>query len=108
MLILTRKKGESFFIGDDIELIISDISGDQVKIGIKAPNSYKILRKELVQTIENNRLAASGPGTKEVRGLLERIKKNSPSGAAPSKPAGEGRPASQEASAGSAGPKEQP
>lgn len=74
MLILTRKRGESFLINDDIELVISDISGDQVKIGIKAPASYKILRKELVQTIETNRLAAKPPSATEMHTLVEHLK----------------------------------
>lgn len=84
MLILTRKKGESFLINDDIELIISDISGDQVKIGIKAPTKYKVLRKELVtQTIESNRQAIKDTGAAEMRGLIARMKKESAAGEKP-------------------------
>lgn len=67
MLILTRKAGESFLINDEIELVVTEISGDQVKIGIKAPSCYKILRKELVQTIESNRQAAQGADRDTVR-----------------------------------------
>ena len=80
MLILTRKRGESFLINDDIELVISDISGDQVKIGIKAPASYKILRKELVQTIETNRLATKGPSAVQMHSLMEQLKRSRPEG----------------------------
>lgn len=61
MLVLTRKKEESILIGDDIEIIITDISDDKVKIGIKAPKSMKIFRKELILEVENeNKNAAAG------------------------------------------------
>ena len=47
MLILSRKVGERILIGDDIEVLISSISGSQVKVGIEAPKSIVILRDEL-------------------------------------------------------------
>ncbi len=53
MLVLTRKKDESLVIGEDIEIIITDISEDKVKIGIKAPKKVKVFRKELIQAVEN-------------------------------------------------------
>ena len=52
MLIITRKKGESLMIGDDIEIIISKIDDGSVKIGIKAPRDIEILRKELYEEVE--------------------------------------------------------
>ncbi|MHB1392776.1 MAG: carbon storage regulator CsrA [Clostridia bacterium] len=53
MLVLTRKKDECIVIGDDIEIIITDIYEDKVKIGIKAPKSLKVFRKELLEEVEN-------------------------------------------------------
>lgn len=53
MLIITRKKGESLMIGNDIEIIISKIDDGSVKIGIKAPKDVNILRKELYEEVEN-------------------------------------------------------
>ena len=47
MLILTRKIGESIWINDEIEIIITEVKGDQVKIGINAPRTMEILRGEL-------------------------------------------------------------
>lgn len=47
MLILTRKQGEAFLIGGEIEVSISEINGDRVRIAIQAPKNVKILRKEL-------------------------------------------------------------
>ena len=52
MLIITRKKGESLMIGDDIEITISKIEDGSVKIGIKAPMDVTILRKELYEQVE--------------------------------------------------------
>jgi carbon storage regulator len=52
MLIITRKKGESIMIGDDIEIIISKIDDGSIKIGIKAPKDLTILRKELYEQVE--------------------------------------------------------
>ena len=57
MLVLTRKKGESIRIGDDIEITISSIKGDQVKIGIDAPKNVEIHRKEVWLEIQNENTA---------------------------------------------------
>ncbi len=54
MLVIKRKVSESILIGDDIELIISEISQDKVKIAINAPKDVKITRKELAETCEFN------------------------------------------------------
>lgn len=60
MLVLTRKKGENIFIGDDIEVSIIGIDGDRVRIGIEAPMELEILREELLdETKELNRQAAN-------------------------------------------------
>lgn len=60
MLVLTRKKGESFFIGDDIEIIILEHQGDKIKIGIDAPRKLPVLRRELLEAATNfNREAAA-------------------------------------------------
>jgi carbon storage regulator len=59
MLVLTRKNGETIFIGDAIQLTIMEIKGDQVKLGIQAPANVKVYRQEVYQAIqEENRLAA--------------------------------------------------
>ena len=58
MLILTRKKGESVKIGDEIEIFITEVKVDKVRIGISAPENMKITRTELYLTVENNKEAA--------------------------------------------------
>ena len=58
MLVIKRKVSESILIGDDIEIIISEISQDKVKIAINAPKDIRITRKELAETCEFNMLAS--------------------------------------------------
>lgn len=53
MLIITRKKGQSLMIGDDIEITVSKLDDGSVKLGIQAPKNVTILRKELYEEIEN-------------------------------------------------------
>ena len=48
MLILTRRIGETLLIGEDIEVNVLDVRGQQVRFGIAAPKDVKVLRKELV------------------------------------------------------------
>jgi carbon storage regulator len=56
MLVLTRKLKEAIQIGDDIEIKILSVDGDQIKIGIDAPKNIEIHRKEVYLAIqqENN------------------------------------------------------
>ena len=64
MLILSRKIDESIVIGDDVEVSIVDIKGDQVKLGIKAPKDVKVYRQEVFTAIQNENKAAAQTGTK--------------------------------------------
>lgn len=48
MLILTRRTGESIMIGDDVVVTVLGIKGNQVRIGIAAPDEVIILREELI------------------------------------------------------------
>lgn len=52
MLALSRKKGESIIINNNIEVTILEIKGDQIKIGIDAPKSVPIYRKEIYGQIK--------------------------------------------------------
>ncbi len=60
MLALDRKKDESIFVGDDIEILVIDIRGPKVRLGINAPNNIKIHRKEVYQAIKREKLSAVG------------------------------------------------
>lgn len=59
MLALSRKPGESVIIGNDIEITILEVKGEQVKVGIKAPQSVAIYRKELFEQIQESNREAS-------------------------------------------------
>ena len=59
MLALSRKPGESVVIGNDIEITILEVKGEQVKVGIKAPQSVAIYRKELFEQIQDSNREAS-------------------------------------------------
>ena len=60
MLALTRKRGESIIIGDNIEIVVIGIQGDQVKLGINAPRDIPVNRREIYeQIVESNKTAAS-------------------------------------------------
>ncbi|MDL2327154.1 carbon storage regulator CsrA [Ruminococcaceae bacterium OttesenSCG-928-A11] len=83
MLILTRKTGQGFTIGDDIEITITEVSGDKVRVGINAPKQVKILRSELTETVEQNVKAAAGPAAGSLRALAKGLQKVHP---APPKP----------------------
>lgn len=59
MLVLTRKPRESVIIGDDIEVTVVEVRGDQVRLGIEAPRRLPVYRKEIYLEIrEANELAA--------------------------------------------------
>ncbi|MDM5332435.1 carbon storage regulator CsrA [Ureibacillus composti] len=51
MLVLSRKIGETIWIGEDVEIIISEVKGEQVKIGIRAPRRIEVVRGELRKDI---------------------------------------------------------
>lgn len=74
MLVLTRKRNESIMIGDEIELVVVDIHGDQVKLGIRAPRTVAVHRKEVYEEIQReNVLAAEGkpPALSDLGKLLK-------------------------------------
>lgn len=59
MLILTRKIGETITVGDRIKIVVVDIKGKQVRLGVEAPQETAIFRQELYQKIQaENRQAA--------------------------------------------------
>lgn len=59
MLVLSRQRDETIMIGDDIEITVVDIRGDKVRLGITAPNTIPVHRKEVYEAIQReNREAA--------------------------------------------------
>ncbi|MFT6625305.1 MAG: carbon storage regulator CsrA [Cycloclasticus sp.] len=55
MLILTRKVGESLIIGDDVSIIVLGVKGNQVRIGVDAPQSVSVHREEIYNKIQDEK-----------------------------------------------------
>lgn len=71
MLALSRKQGESIVIGNNIEITVLEAKGDQVKIGISAPKSVPVYRKEIYAQIrEENREAVANLDVESLKKLL--------------------------------------
>ncbi len=72
MLALTRKKGESLVINNNIEITVLEIRGDQIKIGISAPKDVPIYRKEVhLQIQKENEAALSIDSLEALNDLLD-------------------------------------
>ena len=79
MLVLARRLNQSIIIGNDIEIVIVDIKGDQVKIGIKAPKTVSIHRAEIHQEIQDENIQAKNVQIKpEDLGKISDILKKKP------------------------------
>ncbi len=72
MLVLTRKGNQSIMIGDEIEISVLAIMGEKVRIGIEAPRSIPVFRKEVYLDIQRER--AEGDDSSEVGKALDRLK----------------------------------
>ena len=52
MLVLSRQRDESIFIGDNIKITVVDIRGDKVRLGIEAPTEIPVHRQEVYEAIQ--------------------------------------------------------
>ena len=59
MLVLSRKKNESIVINDDITIVVVEIRGDKVRLGVEAPKEVPVHRREVFDAIRRNEAAAS-------------------------------------------------
>ena len=71
MLILTRKLGENIRIGDRIKIIILDVKGGQVKLGIDAPPNVSVHREEIYERIRDENRRASGISAKAIKEVAQ-------------------------------------
>ncbi|MBC7075357.1 MAG: carbon storage regulator CsrA [Syntrophomonadaceae bacterium] len=72
MLILTRKVNEAIMIGDQIEIMVVEVSGDQVKLGIKAPRDIPVYREEVYDSIRRENVSAVYKGEESIEQLLKK------------------------------------
>jgi carbon storage regulator len=73
MLVLTRKLNESIMIGDDVEICLLEIKGDRIRLGIKAPRSVPVHRKEVYEEIKRANEEAARSSVENVRAIDELI-----------------------------------
>jgi carbon storage regulator len=78
MLVIRRRVGETLVISDNIEVEILDVSGSQVKVGIRAPRSVSVVRKEILVVGEQNRAAARAIPGEELEEILKQLKSATP------------------------------
>lgn len=75
MLVIRRRAGESIFIGDEVEIEILEMTGSQVKLGIRAPKHIAVMRKEIL-SIQQANLAASQPiSSTSLENMLEQLRR---------------------------------
>jgi carbon storage regulator len=74
LLVLTRKSNQSIMIGDDIEVSVLAVMGEKVRIGIQAPRSVPVFRKEVYVEIHQDDAAKTEKNRQEVDEALERLK----------------------------------
>jgi carbon storage regulator len=60
MLVLSRKKNESIVIDNDITIVVVEIRGDKVRLGVEAPKEVPVHRREVFDAIRRNEAAANG------------------------------------------------
>lgn len=75
MLVLTRKLGESIAIDDHIKIVVVQIKGKQVRLGIKAPKETKIHREEVYQAIQDQNTEASQTDMRAISNLSDELNK---------------------------------
>ncbi|WJM07860.1 carbon storage regulator CsrA [Paenibacillus sp. PK1-4R] len=71
MLVLSRKKGESIIIQDNIEVTVLAVEGDTVRIGISAPKQIDIFRKEVYASIQEANRESAKPDAPSVAAFME-------------------------------------
>jgi carbon storage regulator len=85
MLVIARKVGQTVLLGEEIEVTVSSIRGDQVRLAIKAPREVSIYRKEAVEQVELGNTAAVDSAT-GLMDLLRALPDAGSAGAVPSSP----------------------
>jgi len=82
MLVLSRQRDETIMIGDDIEITVVDIRGDKVRLGISAPSSIPVHRKEVYEAIKRENREASQVDPNDLNQANEKLRRQDRNGAA--------------------------
>ncbi|GBC96459.1 Carbon storage regulator [bacterium HR16] len=73
MLVLTRKVNQSIVIGDEIEVVVLEVRGEQVRIGVRAPRTIAVHRKEIYEQIRQENLNAASVSADDLTSLQVRL-----------------------------------
>lgn len=76
MLVLTRKKGQSIVIAEKIKITVLELRGDQVRLGIEAPQELSVYREEIYEQILSENIVATGIDVKALEDLQELLENN--------------------------------
>jgi len=71
MLVLSRQRDESIMVGDDVEITIVDVRGDKVRLGITAPKSIPVHRREIYDAIQREKAEAKAAHAQSEGGAPE-------------------------------------
>ena len=74
MLILTRKKDEAIRLGEDIRIVLVQIKGGQVRLGIECPSHMRVLREELYEAVRQENLKALSIDPSQIQSLSRELK----------------------------------
>ncbi|HBF5455737.1 TPA: carbon storage regulator CsrA [Clostridioides difficile] len=69
MLVISRKKDEAVLIGDNIEVKVVGVDGNNIKLAISAPNNITILRKEIYEKVKNENIKATNKNIEILKSL---------------------------------------
>ena len=74
MLILTRRKDEAIRLGEDIRIVLVQIKGGQVRLGIECPSTMRVLREELYEAVRQQNLQALSADPSQIQSLPRGLK----------------------------------
>jgi carbon storage regulator len=83
MLVLSRKVGQSLLIGNDIRIKVVDIRGQQVRLGLEAPDDVPVIREELHREVAETNAGSARPDAGAVAKLAARIRRQAPKAGPP-------------------------
>ena len=66
MLVLSRKKNESIVINNDIKIVVVEIRGDKVRLGVEAPREVPVHRREVYDAIQRSKETAGDAATESI------------------------------------------
>ena len=75
MLVLSRTRDETIMIGDDVEITVVDIRGDKVRLGINAPTSIPVHRKEVYEAIKRENQQAARLGAEQLSDVTKSLQR---------------------------------